>query len=96
MAVSRRPKGAINRLGILPWDCLKIRFGAFWHFAVTCQGWWFSLLAHRFASKGSFLGGYFFGKRGLGSWLLALDWSYFSGQNGPIGLAAATERLRQI
>jgi Na+/pantothenate symporter len=55
-----------------------------------------SLLAHRFASKGSFLGGYFFGKRGLGSWLLALDLSHFSGQNGPTGLAAATERLRQI
>jgi hypothetical protein len=38
MAVSRRPKVALNGLGILPWDCLKIRFGAFWHLAFNGQG----------------------------------------------------------
>ena len=32
----------------------------------------FSVMAHRRASKGSFLGGYFLGNRGLGGWLLAL------------------------
>jgi|GEM_PF-1545791 Na+/pantothenate symporter len=55
-----------------------------------------SLLAHRFASKGSFLGGYFLGNRCLGSWFFALDWSHFRGQNGLTGLAVATERLRQM